>query len=106
MLESPFSVFPNFPGRYNNTIDFSTVDDNDDRDRYPDEHFLQEFADNDGVKNSNFRLLSGFFVFVICDAIIALARSGLLMASVCAISMRSFSARRRLSISIAPDHTS
>lgn len=49
MLESPFSVFPSFPGRYNNTVEFSTVDDNDDRDRYPDFHFLSEFSDNDGV---------------------------------------------------------
>ncbi|MFH1568136.1 MAG: hypothetical protein ABIL09_09070 [Gemmatimonadota bacterium] len=49
MLESPFSVFPNFPGRYNNTVEFSTVDDNDDRDRYPDFHFLDSFSDNDGI---------------------------------------------------------
>ena len=49
MLESPFSVFPSFPGRYNNTVEFSTVDDNDDRDRYPDFHFLSNFSDNDGI---------------------------------------------------------
>jgi len=49
MLESPFSVFPNFPERYNNTVELSTVDDNDDRDRYPDSHFLESFSDNDGI---------------------------------------------------------
>ena len=49
LLNSPFSVFPSFPGRYNNTVELSTVDDNDDRDRYPDDHFLDEFADNDGI---------------------------------------------------------
>jgi hypothetical protein len=49
MLESPFSVFPNFTLRYNNTVEFSTVDDNDDRDRYPDTFFLNEFADSDGI---------------------------------------------------------
>ena len=49
LLDSPFSVFPSFPGRYNNTVEFSTVDDNDDRDRYPDFHFLSAFSDNDGV---------------------------------------------------------
>ncbi len=49
MLDSPFSVFPNFTLRYNNTVEFSTVDDNDDRDRYPDTHFLTDFADSDGI---------------------------------------------------------
>lgn len=49
LLESPYRVFPNFPERYNNTIELSTVDDNDDRDRYPDFHFLEEFSDTDGI---------------------------------------------------------
>ena len=48
-LRSPFSVFPSFDERYNNTLELSTVDDNDDRDRFPDMHFLPNFADNDGI---------------------------------------------------------
>ena len=48
-LRSPFSVFPSFDERYNNTLELSTVDDNDDRDRFPDMHFIPNFADNDGI---------------------------------------------------------
>lgn len=48
-LRSPFSVFPTFDERYNNTLELSTVDDNDDRDRFPDDHFISNFADNDGI---------------------------------------------------------
>jgi len=44
-LESPFSIFPSFPAARNNTVDLSTVDDNDDKDLAPDFHFLPHLAD-------------------------------------------------------------
>ncbi len=56
---APFSIAPSFGGRYNWTLDLSTVDDNDDKDRRPDFHFLQgndrpspfsgEFGDDNGI---------------------------------------------------------
>ena len=38
-----------FPGTYNNTIEFNTVDDNDDKDRFPDWHFIPSQKDRDQV---------------------------------------------------------
>ena len=49
---SPFAgeVFPNFQDRFNDTIILDTVDDNDDKDLWPDSHFLNTtFGDQDGV---------------------------------------------------------
>ena len=56
---APFSINPSFGGRYNYYLDLSTVDDNDDKDRRPDFHFLQgndhptpfsgEFGDDNGI---------------------------------------------------------
>lgn len=49
-LEDPFlGQIPGGPRqRLNNTIEFNTVDDNDDRDRYPDIHFLENGTDDFG----------------------------------------------------------
>ena len=51
LLGSPFpEVEPNWGLRYNYTLDLNTVDDNDDKDVWPDFHFLpQSFGDTDGV---------------------------------------------------------
>jgi hypothetical protein len=51
-INDPF--FGRVPGgeekRLNNTFDFSTIDDNDDRDRFPDIHHLEmDFQDQNGV---------------------------------------------------------
>lgn len=59
-LNSPFPAVPGgFLRGFNNTLDLSTVDDNDDKDRRPDSHFLQpnalpqpfsgHFGDDNGV---------------------------------------------------------
>jgi hypothetical protein len=47
----PFAAELNgsFDARRNNTIESDLVDDNDDRDPYPDWHFLPSHGDNDGV---------------------------------------------------------
>lgn len=52
VLGSPFrgEVQPNWLDRYNDTMEFETVDDNDDKDLRADFHFLPEsFGDTDGV---------------------------------------------------------
>ena len=51
-LGSPFigEVAPNWQDRYNDTVILDTVDDNDDKDLWPDFHFLNKsFGDGDGV---------------------------------------------------------
>ena len=46
-IDSPFTDAEMF--LKNNTLEFDTVDDNDDKDRFPDKYFLLKKADNNGV---------------------------------------------------------
>ncbi len=48
--EAPYGVdFPSTDLRLNNTLDLNTVDDNDDKDPFPDDFFISSFSDNNGV---------------------------------------------------------